>query len=104
MARTPTNTALDKKLDAVLDEVKDMNVILLRHDKSIGELMQDKKLEAYGRKLIENYKKQEAEEKQNQTRDGIATYQLKAWHLIVGILAILSAILYAVAATKGLKP
>lgn len=36
--KNPTNTDLAKKIDKVHEEVKDMNIVLLKHDKALGSL------------------------------------------------------------------
>lgn len=106
--KTPTNSDLAKRIDDRAKELKkeltEMNVILLEHDKNLKTINKRHELADFAKKVIEEHDKQQRVDEQTKVQDGIMTYQLKAWHLIVGILAIASAILYAIAASRGIKP
>lgn len=95
--KSPTNSDL-------LREIQNLSRTVLQIDGRVGAIEHRHELIDIGKEAVQNYKKQEAEQRRNSVRDGIAGLQLKAWHLVVGILAIISAIIYAIAATRGIRP
>lgn len=113
--RNPTNTDLSKQLADLSRQQADsdrrtnkrldmLDLVVKNQEDNILAINKRHELIDAGKAAVDAYKKQESEDKRNQTRDGIANLQLKAWHIIVGVLGIISAIIYAIAATKGIKP
>ncbi len=107
MVKAPSNTDLGKKIDAATKELKkelnDVNVVLLRHDKSIGILEDKAKLDEYGRKIIEEYKAQEEKERRDKLTDTELTNRNAVWVKAAIALGLVIAILTAYAAGKGIK-
>lgn len=106
--KPPTNLDLARKIDSATGELKkelvDVNVVLLRHDKAIDGLLESKKLEDYGRKLIDDYKKQEEKDRHDKLTDNELTNRNAVWVKLGIALGLVILILSAYAAGKGLKP